>query len=258
MSHHHHHVAPLRARTKLKRSVYRALYPAVESIAKASQRTSRSAARFLFNAKWSVGDAPEWFDGRLSLLDPERWMTEVSPVAHANIVEKLPVDGALLDLCGGDGFLPYYLYSRRAKQVVSVDHDETAHRHAVRHHSKPNIRFVLADLFNYDPGSELYDVVAIRGAIEHFTPEQQQEIFRKANRALKPGGWFCGDTPANPDKGTVLLDHHQGEWADEDEMRAALSGVFSKVETKTFEHREASSPDTLRLSLLWRCQKTER
>jgi ubiquinone/menaquinone biosynthesis C-methylase UbiE len=226
-----------------------------ETLASVATTCGRMAAQNLFNAQWSRKEGAEWFDGRLSYLYPDKWLGDISPVVHENIVGVLPLGGTLLDLAGGDGFLPCYVYSRRAKQIVSVDYDQGAHRHAVKHHSRPNIKYINGSILDLDLPPNSFDVVSIRGAIEHFSQENQQKIFRMALRVLKPGGWFCGDTPANKAGTAVLLSHHENEWEDEAQMRRELSLVFSDVHTKTYDSWERVGEDSIRHSLLWRCRK---
>ena len=96
---------------------------------------------------------------------------------------------------------------------------------------------------------EYYDIVVIRGAIEHFSQENQLLIFNKVWKTLKTGGFFCGDTVANPNpNSSVLLEHHEHEWKDETQMREELELVFNVVETYTVSSRS-------RISLFWRCLK---
>jgi cyclopropane fatty-acyl-phospholipid synthase-like methyltransferase len=159
--------------------------------------------------------------------------------------------GRLLDLCSGDGFYDYYFYRRRASEIICLELNEIAYRYAVRLHSAPNIRHVNADVLHYEFPENYFDVVTIRGAIEHFTQENQQIIFQKALRALKPGGWFCGDTVANADKHFKMLEAHEFEWADEDEMRVELRRAFEHVETSTLVSQD-------RVTILWKCRKPER
>jgi len=237
-----------------------ALRMAGETVARVSRITGRQAAALLFKAHWGF-EPPEWHDARLSLLDPEKWFTDGSHVSRANIIGVLPIGGTILDLCGGDGFLAYYAYSRRARRVVSVDYDAAAHAHALRHHRKPNIEYVKSDIFAYDTGTSAFDVVAIRGAMEHFSESDQLRICHLAWRALKPGGWFCGDTPLNT-TGPKMLVHHQNEWTSEDQGRDLFGHVFPEIRTKLFESGEAvayngelPARDAIRTTLLWRCQK---
>ena len=121
-----------------------------------------------------------------------------------------------------------------------------------RQHSHPKIEYQNASVLDVDYGEGVYDVISIRGAIEHFLQDKQQLIFQKSLRALKPGGWFVGDTPANPmaevDPSTKGLPSHEYEWRDEAHMRKELERTFSHVETSTL-----TSPD--RVTLYWKCQK---
>ena len=82
-----------------------------------------------------------------------------------------------------------------------------------------------------------------RGAIEHFAENDQLDLFRRINDALKPDGWFCGDTvtPMEPNEA------HRHEWTSEKEMRDALAAVFHSVETDVLVSRT-------RTTLLWRCR----
>jgi SAM-dependent methyltransferase len=212
------------------------------------------AASSLFFAQWRLA-MPEWFDGRLSQLSPVKWGNDLHHIVYSNVLEVLPIGGRVLDICSGDAFIPYYVYSRRADQIVCVDYDFNAASHAKRHHSKPGIQYLHQSIFDFEWESDWFDVVIVRGAIEHFTQEQQQQIFALAKRLLKPSGYFCGDTPANPKTNDRLLDSHEYEWRDEDQMREELSHVFSDVQTQVYVSREPIDGDTLRTSLIWRCRK---
>lgn len=212
-----------------------------------ARRAGKIASDFLFSARWAHGES-EWFDHRQHLLDPERWYADYWTLSADNVIPYLPFGGTVLDFCSGDGFYDYYYYAKRAREVVCVEFDEEVFRHAVRLHQAQNIQYILGSILDYTPAPNYYDVVVIRGAIEHFTQEQQQHIFQKALQALKPGGWFCGDTPANPDKGRVLLSHHENEWANEHEMRQELELAFRHVEAYSVKSAD-------RVTLFWRCKK---
>lgn len=218
-----------------------------EYFAAVARRAGKIASDLLFSGRWGH-EEPEWFDHRHHLLDPERWYSDYWTLSADNVIPYLPQGGVLLDFCSGDGFYDYYYYARRAREVVCVEFDEEVFRHASRLHKAQNIQYVLGSVLDYEPALNYYDVVVIRGAIEHFSQQQQQTIFMKALQALKVGGWFCGDTPANPQKGSLLLSHHEHEWADEYEMRRELETIFSYVETYSVQSKD-------RVTLFWRCKK---
>jgi SAM-dependent methyltransferase len=220
-----------------------------EYFAELTKHCGKIASDLLFKSRWGY-TPPEWFDHRHHLLHPERWFNDFWTLLAHNVLHKLPLHGTVLDLCSGDGFYGYHFFRKRAKEIVCVEFDEEVHRQAQRLHHADNITYVCGDVLKYEAPDEHYDVVSIRGAIEHFSQENQQRIFELAKKSLKVGGWFVGDTPANPNKlVTKDLPSHENEWADELEMRKELVCAFDCVETQTYESVD-------RTTLFWRCQKT--
>lgn len=133
--------------------------------------------------------------------------------------------------------------------IICVDNNLDAYKHALRCHNASNIIYLYDNILNFKIEESYFDVVVIRGAIEHLTREEQQVIFQKSRKALKTGGWFVGDTVANPQKDHKLLTSHKNEWKDEHEMREELLGVYDYIETRTLRSKE-------RVTLLWACKKT--
>ena len=68
---------------------------------------------------------------------------------------------------------------------------------------------------------------------------------------LKPGGYFCGDTPAAHDGENKMLSSHEYEWRDEAQMTEELSSTFENIDTKTFISKKPID----RITLLWACKK---
>ena len=218
-----------------------------EYLALVAREAGRVASELLFRAQWGYRE-PDWFDHRHHFLNPDRHCADFWTLSVDNIVRVLPRGGTLLNLCSGDGFYDYHFFRKRAKEIVCIDLNPECYRQSVRLHSADNIRFIHGDLLEYDPPKGHFDVVAIRGAIEHFSEENQGRIFEKVKAGLKPGGWFCGDTVANPDdSGGVLLGAHDCEWKNEPAMREALKPHFGHIETASVTSKE-------RITLLWRCQ----
>ena len=207
------------------------------------------ASKFLFRAAWGHG-SPEWFDHRHHLMNPEKYFTDFWTASADNIIRVLPLYGKLLDLCSGDGFYDYYFYRKRAKEIICVEFNPEAYKQSLRFHRAKNISYLLEDVLKYQPKESYYDVVIIRGAIEHFSSKNQQIIFKKALKALKVGGWFCGDTPANLKTNEKLLSAHEYEWVNEAEMRSELERVFDYVETYSIESEECTT-------LFWKCKKVK-
>lgn len=242
----------------MKQSIKRLIKPATEFLAEIlvtfARVSGRSAAFLLYFSQWRLA-TPEWFDGRLPQLSPARWNNDLNHIIYANVLDVLPMGGRLLDICSGDAFIPYYVYSLRADAIVCVDYDQSAADHAKRFHAKAGIKYFNKSIFDFQDEKDSFDVIVIRGAIEHFSQEKQQKIFFMAKSLLKPGGYFCGDTPAKNSMVDKLLESHEYEWRDESEMRQELEKVFEKIETKIYVSREPIDRVTLRTSLIWRCRK---
>lgn len=215
-----------------------------EYFAKIAKNAGKIAYSYLIHVQWGY-KTPDWFDHRLHLLDTEKQFNDFWTASANNILRVFPYNGTLLNLCSGDGFYDYYFFKDRAKEIVCIDNGREVYRHACRLHKAKNIIYHLENVLTYQPKESYYDVVLIRGAIEHFTQANQQIIFKKALKALKLGGWFCGDTPARKTKGNPA---HENEWANETEMRQELKKVFNYIETYTMK-------STKRLILFWRCKK---
>ena len=219
-----------------------------EYLAKMGLIINKIASEFLGDAQGKYGNT-DWFDHRHHLLNPERWFSHDWISSGYNVLKILPLDGTLLDICSGDGFFGYFFYRTRASHIDCIERNPELIRHSKRLYSAKNINYILADVLNYNLKPNFYDIIVIRGAIEHFSSQNQQILFQKAKNALKSGGWFCGDTPANPQKNKIKLLHdHENEWENEQEMRIDLKKVFDIIETDTFE-----SPD--RTTLLFKCKK---
>lgn len=203
------------------------------------------AGEMLMMAHWGGEIKPNWFDHRMHLLQPANYV-DYWTISSDLVLRSLPLNGRLLSLCSGDGFYESMFYSKRAGQIIAVDCNTQAITNAKTLYNLPNITWAERDILVGNFPSDYFDVVCIRGAIEHFSMENQLKIFELAKSALKPGGFFVGDTPAN--SGEKMHTDHENEWKDEAEMRELLSKVFSKIETFTFVSKD-------RTTLLWKCEK---
>lgn len=219
-----------------------------EYFAKIAKCAGKIASELLIHEQWGY-KTPDWFDHRHHILDPDKWCKNDWSSSADNILKVLPLHGTMLNLCSGDGFYDYHFFRKKAKEIECVEIGPTVYKHVCRLHSAKNITYNLQNVLTYQSKKSYYDVVIIRGAIEHFSQTNQQIILQKALTALKPNGWFCGDTPANPQKSDhKKLPAHENEWANENEMKRELSKVFNHIETFTIQSVD-------RLTLFWRCQK---
>lgn len=219
---------------------------AAEHLIKIWKDIGVKANKLLFDARWQLS-SPSWYDHRGHLLDIEK-ATDNWTLSADLVIRNLPLNGKLLSLCSGDGWYEYNFYSKRASEIICIDINTQAMRLARRIHKKSNIKHILGDILKYDYSKykNYFDTVSIRGAIEHFTKQEQAKIFKIAHYVLKPKSSFCGDTPAKISK-NKLLDAHENEFKNKNDI-LKISGIFSKTESYTVVSKE-------RTTIFWRCIK---
>jgi SAM-dependent methyltransferase len=180
--------------------------------------------------RWQLAEhPPEWFDHRSDLY---RFSERRAPywAERGIFARELMSEGCrVLDLCCGDGFIPYHFYSELAVHVDACDRDPTALEHARRYHAHPRIvysrRDVVADPF---PGGG-YDVVTWDAAIEHFSLDAIDTVLRKIRAAMMPGGALVGYTILNA--GDRMHPDHEHEFRDARELAATIGRHFPHVAT---------------------------
>ncbi len=107
-------------------------------------------------------------------------------------------DGSrVLDCACGTGYGSALLATRgRAASVVGIDLDEVTIAYAARHHSRGNVRFVVADAGRLDMlGSGSVDLVVSFETIEHVPDDRA--MLEELRRVLRPGGRLVVSTPNN-------------------------------------------------------------
>ncbi|WP_433948785.1 class I SAM-dependent methyltransferase [Paenibacillus taichungensis] len=111
------------------------------------------------------------------------WFDEISSVKDAFKAEHF--HGDFLELAAGTGTWSS-LFLKEALILTLVDGSEEmlSHNPVV---SEPNVRTIIADLFNWSP-DQLYDSVAFTFWISHLPRERLASFFTMVSRCLKPGG----------------------------------------------------------------------
>ena len=140
----------------------------------------------------------------------------------------MPSGGRVLDICCGGGFFTKHFYSGRSGEVIAVDFDPTAIKHAKRHNSAPNVTYELCDIRERLPKGP-FDHVVWDGAIEHFTEEEMTSILRRIKAEMKPGAILSGYTVKERDDGSQQHEDHEYEFKSIDDMLRVFKPVFSNV-----------------------------
>lgn len=214
-----------------KSSPHRADLICGEYLVKLSEYLGVVGSKLLKRGQWQY-ELPDWFDHRHHTLN---WNDESknSWTESASLVLRLlPERGNILDLCAGDAYYDYKFFKNMANEITCVDISSSNEykNFLIKQHAAPNINYVFSDVLEFNPQPNYYNIVWMRSAIEHFTLDNQIRLFQKIKDALVTDGWFCGDTPANPNKDD-RKEHvnHENEWRDVSEAKELLSRYFSEV-----------------------------
>lgn len=232
------------------------MHAIAEELVTLHRALGKRAADLLYRAQWEF-QSPDWFDHRLHELDPEKWLKMHVYLCLCRVMMHLPVRGRLLDLCCGDCWSDRWFYAPRARDVLCVDRSAMALAHADHYQAHPNIRRLLCTDLLSDPRVEAavdphqFDVVVMRGAIEHFKIADQPRVFDLAKRAMTPNGWFVGDTCTDLRAGR--FEHHERVYQSEKELRADLETAFKTVRIETFYDPNVQGGGD-RTTFIWECQ----
>lgn len=174
-------------------------------------------------------DDPEWFDHRCDLyfqFPRHRNSHWVERGVFSGLVLKSTSD--VLELCCGDGFNTYHFYSNRCNSVYAIDFDKSAHEHAIKNYSSPNISFHLGDIRTDIPDKK-FDAVIWDTAIEHFTEEEIFSLMKRIKGSMNDGGILTGHTIKENDTGNKQLNHHEREFNSKEDLAQFFQDYFKNV-----------------------------
>ncbi len=178
--------------------------------------------------QWAVKPNPEWFD---HFIDQHyQWSATKNPLGwERGIFNLLAIkEGAsILEICCGDGFNAHHFYSIRAKNIVSVDFDPRAIAHANKHFKTDKTDYRLCDIRKSLPEGTFNNIIW-DAAIEHFTLEEMDTIFKGILARLTPSGILSGYTIIKADHGSSH-DDHEHEFESKEELRGKLKQYFNHV-----------------------------
>jgi putative methyltransferase (TIGR04325 family) len=193
--------------------------------------------------------APDWFDHRHHLLNyndnKNSWTESISIV-----LRKLKEGDKILDLCAGDAFFSNYFFSKKASEIMCIDEKSDMYKKYITHHINGNekIKYIIANMLEYNIPKDYFDIVYMRGSIEHFSYENQLRVVEIAYNSLKNGGWFVGETPQKTENPRHA--EHEFEWDSEECGKGILSTKFKNSHLYSIYCN--IDPRT---TIFWECQK---
>jgi len=158
----------------------------------------------------------EWFlrQGRYDLGDAEnaRWRAEVEQVARE--LAAFNAAGKVLELAGGTGFWSQQLVRTASEltivdaspETLAINRARLATVVAAAPQDTPRVRYVVADVFAWQPDAE-YDAVVFTFWLSHVPPERFAEFWALVARCLRPGGRVFFLDSLGPESAT--FDHRQ-------------------------------------------------
>jgi SAM-dependent methyltransferase len=217
-----------RAKTQALASIKPAAELLVNIEASLSARWAATAHRRLMYVQWRMPPTPEHFDHTIDLYYMWR-ETRKSYWVERGVFSGLALKGGrVLELACGDGFNARNFYSLRSHEVIACDFDPKAIALAQRKNEAPNVRYVLADIRVSMPDGPFENIVW-DAAIEHFTPTEIADILRNIAARLAPGGILSGYTVVERAEGGKMLEHHEYEFKDAEDLRSIITPHFRNV-----------------------------
>lgn len=181
----------------------------------------------------------EWFDHEIDVQ--WQWVArQRSMFLERGVLNTLAIRPAakILELCCGDGFNAHRFYAERGSQVLAVDHNESALRHARRFHARPNVEYRACDIREGVPEGPFNNVIW-DAAIHHFTLAEAEVILASIHRSLAAGGVLSGYTVIEPNDDYA---YSRVRFADPESLAKVLSAEFAHVAV-------LETPDALRRNL---------
>jgi demethylmenaquinone methyltransferase/2-methoxy-6-polyprenyl-1,4-benzoquinol methylase len=134
----------------------------------------------------------------------ERWFSETAALeAAAPDTAGLRV----LELACGNGVWTQHL-APAAARLVAVDAAPTMLARNREALADPRVEYVEADLFEWSPGGETFDLIAFGFFLSHVPPDRFDAFWTRLRDWLAPGGraWFCDDLagPGRPYSGDAV------------------------------------------------------
>jgi len=192
-----------------------------------ASRWVASAHQRLMAVQWGLEPQPEHFDHHIDLF--YQWLATRNPLwLERGVYGSLVLRGAdVLELACGDGFNARNFYSLRSRRVLACDFDPKAIETARTKNSAPNVEFVLADIRTNMPEGRFENIVW-DAAIEHFTPDEIEQVLKAIKVRLADGGILSGYTIVEKADGKSLS-HHEYEFKSKEDLLRFFTARFKNV-----------------------------
>jgi ubiquinone/menaquinone biosynthesis C-methylase UbiE/archaellum component FlaC len=134
----------------------------------------------------------------------------------------------VLDLASGEGYGSASL-ATTARQVIALDIDENAVKHARLKYPSPNLHFIVGSIMEMPISMIGFDVIVCFEAIEHIS--DPEKLLNGVKRLLVPGGLFLVSTPNKPEyKKTEPSNPFHVKELDFEEFQTMLARHFKRTQ----------------------------
>jgi len=185
--------------------------------------------RLQFNLQWRVAKrTPAWFDHFIT--SHWQWHESQNPSSWQRGILGLfamKPGCRALELCCGGGFHSYHFYAGRASQLIAVDFDQDAIRHARANFRAPNLEFRQANILTEMPDGP-FDNICWDAGIEYFTEAETESLLRAIKTRLAPGGILSGCGIVARGEAASHIDHKH-EFSSPEELAQLLRRFFDTV-----------------------------
>lgn len=140
-------------------------------------------------------------------------------------VTQLNENDIVGDMACGSGYGTLML-SKKCKEINGYDIDPmTIEEVKKRYEKENNVNFEVKNLLDVED-INIYDKIISFETIEHFTPEEINNVIKKFYNALKFGGKLIFSTPYNQEKSPASMRYHKTFYIVEETIKNILNGLF--------------------------------
>lgn len=200
---------------------------------RALQRPPALLARASAYCQWKFAAKanPQYFKHEFNLyrwrFTPRLWAFTARGVFAR---ERMFPGCKVLDLCCGDGSIPYLFFTDIAGSIDAIDRDAAAIAYARRNFIAPNLHYHEKNILNEPLPDSDYDFVVWNAGISYFSEIDIVAVLKKVLQTNRKKFELIGLTP----RAYNYVDHKH-EFQSGAELKKFLATFFSHVETKEID-----------------------